>query len=213
MVNGKWYGNKKIRRHAELVSSSCCRACEVYKGECRLRQSASYQLSILDRSRNKFGMTILYLLILFFFGCSCAQGATAPVSKNINEKYPILQTTLPPVSQAPTMASPVTPQSVDFGMCFKFFKMSKQKLFYLTLAGINANRFKIEEIQTKSGYILFSVSKRNYLASVISIDPQTSMLKITPCNNVYYFPVGIVQNMFKYIELNQNTVIEKLNIT
>jgi len=105
---------------------------------------------------------------------------------------------------------PVQPQPVDFGHCSSFFKLDSPRLFYLTLASVNANRFKIDEIQSKSGYVLFTVAQRQFLASVISIDSKTSMLKITPCNNVYYFPIGIVQNMFKYIELNINTPIEKL---
>ena len=109
--------------------------------------------------------------------------------------------------------APVQPQPVDFALCNKVFKIDAQKLFYLTLAGVNANRFTIDEIQSKSGYILFTVAKRQYLASVATIDAKTSILKFTPCDNIYYFPVGIVQNMFKYIELNINTPIEKLSVT
>ncbi len=108
--------------------------------------------------------------------------------------------------------SPVQYQEVDYVLCNKNFKVDGQKLFFLTLAAVNANRFKIDEIQSKSGYVLFTVAQKQFLASVISVDSQTSMLKITPCNNIYYFPVGIVQNMFKYIELNVNTPVEKLSI-
>lgn len=128
----------------------------------------------------------------------CAQGATAP--QQIEAK---------PIS---AIATPVQPQPVSFDSCFKFFRFDSQKLFYLTLASINANHFKVEEIQSKSGYIIFSVSQKNFLASVINIDGKNSGLKITPCNNIYVFPVGIIQNMFKYIELNTNTPIEKLSI-
>lgn len=119
------------------------------------------------------------------------------------------------VKTTPTAAapSPVQPQLVDFSQCNKYFKVDAQKLFYLSLASINANRFTIDEIQSKSGYILFSVQKRQYLASVIAIDSKNSLLKITPANNNYYFPIGIVQNFFKYVELNLNTPIEKLGVT
>lgn len=115
--------------------------------------------------------------------------------------------------QVPTMPPAQTlPSQVDFSLCNKTFKLDSTRLFYLTLAGVNANRFVIDEIQSKSGYILFSVLKKQYLASVVIISPQTSMLKITPCDNIYTFPLGIVQNMFKYIELNSNTPIEKLSV-
>lgn len=106
----------------------------------------------------------------------------------------------------------ILPQAIDFNYCNKIFKIETQKLFYLTLASVNANRFKIEEIKSKSGYILFTVAEKQYLASVIKIDSKNSMLKITPCNNIYYFPSGIVQNMFKYIEINANLPIQRLSI-
>ena len=154
----------------------------------------------------------LSLLIGFFLGRSCAFSATAPIPKNINDLYPPLKTTLPPISSIHSVPSPVVPQPVDFGVCNKFFKLDSQKLFYLTLAGVNANRFVINEIQSKSGYVLFSVGQKQFLASIINIDAKNSMLKITPCNNIYYFPIGVVQNMFKYIDLNINTPIEKLSI-
>lgn len=107
----------------------------------------------------------------------------------------------------------VIPQSIDFNICNKTFKLDTQKLFYLTLASVNANKFHIDEIKSKSGYILFSVAEKQFLASVIQIDAKNSMLKITPCNNIYYFPSGIVQNMFKYIELNANLPIQKLSVS
>lgn len=119
-------------------------------------------------------------------------------------------TTAKATTPATTQPSPVQYQQVDYTTCNKTFKIDSQKLFYLTLAGINANRFKIDEIQSKSGYVLFTVAQKQFLASIVSLGAQTSMLKITPCNNMYYFPAGIVQNMFKYIELNINTPVEKL---
>lgn len=117
-----------------------------------------------------------------------------------------------PIQPLPPQPSAVTPQPVDFASCTKFFKMDSQKLFYLTLAGVNANRFKIDEIQSKCGYVLFSVSQKQFLATIVTVDSKNSMLKITPCNNVYYFPVGIVQNMFKYVELNVNTPVTQLSV-
>ena len=118
------------------------------------------------------------------------------------------------VASVPSISSvpPVQPQPVDFGNCSKVFKLNSEKLLFLALAGVNANRFKIDEFQSKSGYVLFTAAKRQYLASVIRIDNQNTMLKIIPCDNIYYFPIGIVQNMFKYVELNIATPVEKLPI-
>jgi hypothetical protein len=163
----------------------------------------------------------LVLLVLFCLGRGCVFGASAPVnSKDLpcfENIKPISALTTPPqkstvIQQSSTSISPIPPQPVEFLHCCKFFKLDSQKLFYLTLASVNANRFTINEIQSKSGYVLFTVAQKQFLASVINIDAKNSMLKITPCSNVYYFPIGIVQNMFKYIELNINTPVEKLSV-
>ncbi len=156
--------------------------------------SASHILSNLYGFRNKFKVTFLSLFVLCSLGRVSAQSAYTPV-QNISQ------------------TSAVQPQPVDFTVCNKFFKINSQKLFYLTLASVNANRFEIIEIQSKSNYILFSVVKRYFLARVINIDTKNSMLKITPCDNIYFFPVGIVQNIFKYIELNINTPIQQLSVS
>lgn len=99
------------------------------------------------------------------------------------------------------------PQNVMFEDCTKLFAVNKEKLFYLTLASLSANRFLIDEVQTANGYVIFSVNKNSYLATIAGVDGSNSILKITPCNNIYNFPPGIVTNTFKYIDLNLNSEI------
>ena len=106
-----------------------------------------------------------------------------------------------------TVQQITTPQNISFETCTRIFQTNKEKLFYLTLASLSANRFTIKEIQTENGYVIFNVNKRRYLATVAGIDNKSSMLKITPCDNVYFFPYGIISNTFKYIDLNINTTI------
>lgn len=104
--------------------------------------------------------------------------------------------------------SPVTvPQNIMFENCTKIFAVNKEKLLYLTLSSLSANRFLIDEVQTANGYIIFTVNKNKYLATIAGVDSANSILKITPCNNVYNFPPGILLNTFKYIDLNLNTEI------
>lgn len=112
------------------------------------------------------------------------------------------------IQQPAQQAAPslTTPQTIPFENCTKMFEgVNKEKLFYLTLGGINANKFSIDEIQTNNGYIIFSAAKNKYLATVAGIDENNSILKITPCNEIYYFQPGIIVNMFKYIEMNKST--------
>lgn len=156
---------------------------------------------------------LCFILLIIGYLFTPVQGASAPLTK-IDYMYPPLKTSLPPIASgiATPAVPPVAPQPVVFGVCTKFFKMDSQKLFYLTLASVNANRFKIDEIQSQSGYILFTAAQKQFLATVITVDSKNSMLKITPCSNVYFFPVGIVQNMFKYVELYAATPVEKLSV-
>lgn len=95
----------------------------------------------------------------------------------------------------------ITPQNVDFKTCTRTYILPADKLFYMAIASVNANKFNIEEIQSKTGYILFTAVNKQYLASVVSVDSTHSMLKITPTNNNYFFPPGVVLNFFKYIDL------------
>lgn len=102
----------------------------------------------------------------------------------------------------PNLSTLVSVQNVPFEQCTKIFKINNENLFYLTIASINANRFNITEIQSKKGYILFNAVGKEFLANVVKIDSNNSVLRITPVNNVYYFQPGIVLNIFRYIELN-----------
>lgn len=116
-------------------------------------------------------------------------------------------------SEELSLSTLVTVQNVPFEYCTKFFNTDAESLFYLTIASINANRFRIDEIQSKTGYVLFNAVNKEFLASVIKIDNKHSLLKVTPTNNVYYFQPGIVLNLFKYIEINQleKPVVIKVN--
>lgn len=101
-----------------------------------------------------------------------------------------------------------TPQNIPYESCTKIFGVNKAKLFSLTLGAISANKFIVEEIQTEFGYIIFKAAGHKYLATVAEVDNNNSILRITPCNNTYFFQPGILVNMFKYVELNKNTEIK-----
>ena len=98
----------------------------------------------------------------------------------------------------------ITAQNVKYETCTKVFNTDNVSLFHLTVAAINANRFTIDEIQSKSGYVLFTAVNKQFLATVVNVNTNQGMLKITPVDNNYFFQPGIVLNVFKYIELNLN---------
>ena len=107
-----------------------------------------------------------------------------------------------PAVQKPAPNPLTVSQNIMFDNCTKIFGINQENLFYLTLASISANRFNIEEIQSSHGYIIFSANRNKYLATISKIDKANAILKITPCNNVYNFPPGVITNTFKYIDLS-----------
>lgn len=109
-----------------------------------------------------------------------------------------------------SLSTMVTPQNVDYNLCTRNYILTPEKLFYMAIASINANRFTIDEIQSKTGYILFTAVGCQYLASVVKVDSSKSMLRITPTSNNYFFAPGIVLNVFRYIDLNGATPVYNL---
>jgi len=105
----------------------------------------------------------------------------------------------------------ISAQNVKYSDCTKVFNTDNVSLYYYTISSINANRFTIDEIQSKSGYVLFTAVNKQFLASVSNVNVKQAMLRITPVDNNYYFQPGIVSNIFKYIDLNINTKIENVN--
>ena len=69
-------------------------------------------------------------------------------------------------------------QNIPFENCTKIFNTNQERLFYLTLASISENKFSVEEIQTSNGYIIFSVNRNKYLATIGNVDSKNAILKI-----------------------------------
>lgn len=106
----------------------------------------------------------------------------------------------------------ITAQNIKYQDCTKVFNTNNINLLYLTIAAINANRFKIEEIQSKSGYVLFTAVNKQFLASISNVNTNQALLRITPVDNNYYFQPGIISNIFKYIDLNIHTKIQNIEL-
>ena len=108
---------------------------------------------------------------------------------------------------------PTVPVNVVFNDCTKTYNVSAEKLYYLTLNAITANRFETKELQSKMGYGLFKAAGKEFLATVAYYSPSKSIIKITPANNNYYFAPGIVFNIFKYIDLYVDEPINQIQKT
>ena len=139
-------------------------------------------------------MKKFFLLMLMFFSFSCSVRANELSATELIEQ------------------ALVTPQNIDFARCTKVFDFPVEKLFYISILAIHANKFEIEELQSKMGYILFNAANKSFLMSVIKIDGEHSMLKITPADNVYFFPYGVVYNIYKYIDLNADEQLKTMEV-
>ena len=69
-----------------------------------------------------------------------------------------------------SLSTLITPQNINFNTCTRTYILPADKLFYMAIASANANRFEIDEIQSKTGYILFTAVNKQYLASIVEVD-------------------------------------------
>ncbi len=154
----------------------------------------------------------LFLIVSLFFSATEVFSAENPVYiKPLNIQNPTQIKTQPVSQNNYDVNSRTVYQMNSFDNCTKKYNMQEERLFLLSLASINANKFVIKEIQSKNGYILFEVINRQFLLTISRIDSKVAMVKIVPADNNYYFPYGIISNFFKYIDLNLLTPIEKLS--
>jgi hypothetical protein len=114
-----------------------------------------------------------------------------------------------------TLAEDVIPASViksvstslDFS---KSYKTSSENLLYLLLSAINEYNYAIEEIQFKTGSVLFKAYTKEFIASVSTKDGYNSFVKIIPADNNYNFAPSLIQKLHNYLETNTNTSFQKL---
>ena len=104
-----------------------------------------------------------------------------------------------------TIKSPVS--VVDYS---KTYKTSSENLLYLFLSALNENNYDIEEIQFKTGSVLFRAYSKEFIASIATQDNLNSFIKITPTDNNYNFAPILIQKLHKYIELNNNIKYKKV---
>ncbi len=128
-------------------------------------------------------------LILFLAFCFSPCMADVPV---------IPSNTVPRVTSEPKPATINT----NFENCVRAYNTSVDNLFYLTLAAINHNNYKLDEIQSRTGYISFEAGNKALLASITSVNNKISMIRITPADNSYAFSPVILEKIFNYLTNN-----------
>ncbi|MBQ9245941.1 hypothetical protein IJ182_06720 [bacterium] len=100
-----------------------------------------------------------------------------------------------------------SPSSLDFS---KSYKTSSENLLYLLLAAINEHNYLIEEIQFKTGSVLFKAYQKEFIASIAAKDGYNSFIKIIPADNNYNFSPSLLQKLHTYIENNNGISFQKV---
>lgn len=96
--------------------------------------------------------------------------------------------------------------------CIKLYKLPFGKLFMLALSSVNSANYEILEMQSRNGYIIFKAEGREFLLDVLAKNKSYSYLKITPCDNNYYFNPKIPVKIFNGVTLHFNDEIKEIKI-
>ena len=93
--------------------------------------------------------------------------------------------------------------------CYKIYPKDADTLFMSALGAIGGdNHYKISEIQSKNGYILFLQGSRYYLLTVTKRYQSQSEVKILPQNSEFSEGNSVAQNIFTLIDSKLKTPME-----
>ena len=108
-----------------------------------------------------------------------------------------------------SFADNITPANtvVEFA---KSYKTSSENLLYLLLSAINEHNYLIEEIQFKTGSVLFKAYTKEFIASVSTKDGFNSFIKIVPADNNHNFSPMLLEKLHSYIEMNNSISFQKV---
>lgn len=98
----------------------------------------------------------------------------------------------------------IQPIKTSVSQCYDTVSVNAEQLFYLTLATLNKMNFKIKEVQSKTGTVLFQAYSREFLVTIADKGVNSSFIKILPADSNYSFSPSIVQNIFGFIKANSS---------
>lgn len=96
--------------------------------------------------------------------------------------------------------------------CIKLYKLPFDKTYLLALSAVGANNYEIVEMQSRNGYVIFKAGNREFLLSVLKKDKNYTFLKLSPCDNNYYFSPQIPFKIFNYVALHFNNEVKEIKL-
>lgn len=112
------------------------------------------------------------------------------------------------IAAAPSATTVVIPQHAAqatrtmVSQCSDTIGMNSEQLFYLTLAALNKMNYKITEVQSKTGTVLFQAYSREFLITIADKGANSTFIKILPADSNYAFSPALVQNIFGFLKAN-----------
>lgn len=96
----------------------------------------------------------------------------------------------------------VSSQKTSINQCSDTVSVNSEQLFYLTLSALNKMNYKIKEVQSKTGTVLFEVAQREFMVTIADIGSNKTFIKILPTNSDYGFSPSLIQNVFYFVKAN-----------
>lgn len=136
------------------------------------------------------------------------------IKKIILSVFLILFTTIPTIAEEVEISTQEkrTVPYTNYRDCIKLYKLPFDKLFFLALSSVEANKYEIVEMQSRGGYIIFKAENKEFLITVLQKDKLYSFMKISPCDNNYYFSPTIPDKIFNQIALLFNTELKEIKL-
>lgn len=149
------------------------------------------QISIQKTQKNTIGVTIPI--------------ANAQVYKSVNNSNPSqssYKVSTPVASAVHNNISTANSQKTSINQCSETVSVSSEQLFYLTLTALNKMNYKIKEVQSKTGTVLFQVAQREFMVTIADIGANKTFIKILPTDSDYGFSPSLIQNVFYFLKAN-----------
>ena len=159
-----------------------------------------------------FGLVCLMMCNNSVFADALPQVGNGLLAANTIVTTPAVAHTMPIVAQktqTTTENIETTPVSeisrVALSQCYTTIDGTSEQIFYLTLAALNKMNFKIKEVQSKTGTILYQVNSKEFVITIASKDKNHSFIKILPADSNYFFAPSLVGDILTFVKANYNT--------
>ena len=116
-----------------------------------------------------------------------------------DESNDLIASAAMPVNPQMTQTAPVR---ASVTQCYDTLIGNTEQLFYLTLAALNTMNFKVKEIQSKTGTVLFQAYSKEFLITIADKGSNNIFIKILPTDSNYSFSPALVQNIFNFLKAN-----------